>query len=202
MCICVAFFTDTQSSCVLVCLCVATEASGLYLYFVLCLPLELLFIYYKATILWRCCERLQSINNPESVTPSKQQYLLNSAHTHTTTNWKEIVSFELFDSVDASSYFVSPSYYQAVAGSRTNFFFTSISSSLSLLRNLKISVRNHWGSMWIQSTKVYRTSNRLTCSLESSHFDRTATIFFSIESLPNRQTNDITNLPALQCSSL
>lgn len=31
--------------------CVATEASGLYRFHVLCSPLELLLIYYKATIL-------------------------------------------------------------------------------------------------------------------------------------------------------
>lgn len=70
------------SPCVFLCLCVATEDSILLLLtLVVFLPLELLFIYYKATILWRCCEHLHSINNPESVMPSKRQYLLNSAHT-------------------------------------------------------------------------------------------------------------------------
>lgn len=70
------------SPCVFLCLCVATEDSILLLLtLVVFLPLELLFIYYKATILWRCSQHLHSINNPESVMPSKRQYLLNSAHT-------------------------------------------------------------------------------------------------------------------------
>lgn len=67
-------------------------------------PLELLFIYYKATILWRCCERLQSINNPESVTlflnHSTCWILHTHTHTHTTTTTcgKKAFSFRLFDS--------------------------------------------------------------------------------------------------------
>lgn len=61
----------------------------------------------------------------------------------------------------------------------------------------KISLNNHKRRMWIQSTKVYRTSNKLNILLKASHFDHTATVFPS-----NYSQTDIANLPALQCSSL
>lgn len=177
------------SPCVFLCLCVATEDSILLLLtLVVFLPLELLFIYYKATILWRCSQHLHSINNPESVMPSKRQYLLNSAHTTRRQNhsiWfltllTHLYILFLFNNI------------RQLLESKQALPLINLFLSLPLclweinkgdvlhaetFQGNKISLNNHKRRMWIQSTKVYRTSNKLNILLKASHFDHTATFF-------------------------